>query len=50
MLESYEAYADYHDVMDLTEALVAARRPEALGTTSLTYQGREVSWPGPSGG
>jgi lysyl-tRNA synthetase class II len=22
MLESYEAYADYHDVMDLTEALL----------------------------
>ena len=31
MLETYEAYADYHDVMDLTEALVqrAAQRQPA---------------------
>jgi lysyl-tRNA synthetase, class II len=47
MLESYEAYADYHDVMDLTEALLERAAVEAVGTTSLTYQGREVSLAGP---
>jgi lysyl-tRNA synthetase, class II len=47
MLESYEAYADYHDVMDLTEALLERSAREALGTTSLTYQGRSVSLAGP---
>jgi len=43
MLESYEAYADYHDVMELTEALMARAAEAALGTTSVSYQGREVS-------
>jgi lysyl-tRNA synthetase, class II len=47
MLESYEAYADYHDVMDLTEALVQRAATEALGTLELSYQGREVSLAGP---
>jgi lysyl-tRNA synthetase, class II len=47
MLESYEAYADYHDVMDLTEALMQRAASEALGTLELTYQGRAVSLAGP---
>ncbi|MFA9444172.1 lysine--tRNA ligase [Egicoccus sp. AB-alg6-2] len=47
MLETYEAYADYHGVMDLTEALVRRAATEALGTLELTYQGREVSLSGP---
>ncbi len=47
MLESYEAYADYHDVMDLTEALVQRAATGAVGTLELTYQGREVSLAGP---
>jgi len=47
MLESYEAYADYHDVMELTEALLARAATEALGTTALSHQGREVSLAGP---
>jgi len=47
MLESYEAYADYHDVMALTEALFARAATAALGTTELTYQGREVSLAAP---
>ena len=49
MLESYEAYADYFDVMALTEALVQRAAREAVGTTSLTYDGRPLelggSWP-----
>ncbi|MBS3941289.1 MAG: lysine--tRNA ligase [Actinobacteria bacterium] len=47
MLESYEAYADYHDVMDLTEALLQRAAMDAVGTLELTYQGRAVSLAGP---
>ena len=42
MLESYEAYADYGDVMDLTQALIQRAAREAVGTLELTYQGRAV--------
>jgi len=42
MLELYQAYADYGDVMDLTEQLVAFLATELRGTTWLTYQGREL--------
>lgn len=49
ILESYEAYADYHDVMDLTQALLQRAALEALGTTTLTYDGRKLdiggTWP-----
>lgn len=46
MLESYEAYADYHDVMDLTQALLQRAALEALGTTTLTYDGRKLDFAG----
>ncbi|HEX8582354.1 MAG TPA: lysine--tRNA ligase [Acidimicrobiales bacterium] len=42
MLELYEAYADYRDMMALTEQLVAHLATELCGTTTLTYQGREL--------
>ncbi|MBM7555154.1 lysine--tRNA ligase [Thalassobacillus pellis] len=42
MLELYEAYADFHDVMDLTENLVAHIAKEVLGTTKVTYGEVEV--------
>jgi len=42
MLESYEAYADYHDVMALTQALVQRAAREAVGRLVLTYDGREI--------
>jgi lysyl-tRNA synthetase class 2 len=42
MLESYEAYADYHDVMDLTEALLRRAAQEAIGATTVPHGGREV--------
>jgi lysyl-tRNA synthetase class 2 len=47
MLETYEAYADYEDVMALTEALVQRAASEALGTLQLTYQGRDIDLAGP---
>ncbi len=43
MLELYQAYADYHDMMALTEQLVSGVAIDLLGTTSLTYGGRALS-------
>ncbi len=43
MLELYQAYADYTDMMDLVERLVAGAAEEFLGTTEVTYGGRELS-------
>ncbi|HEX2064894.1 MAG TPA: lysine--tRNA ligase [Acidimicrobiales bacterium] len=42
MLELYQAYADYGDMMALTEQLVAHVASELLGTTRLSYGGVEV--------
>lgn len=39
MLEFYQAYADYQDLMDLTEAMIRDLAGAVLGSTSLTYQG-----------
>jgi lysyl-tRNA synthetase class 2 len=43
MIELYEAYADYKDIMELTENLVAHIAQEVLGTTTITYQDYEVN-------
>jgi lysyl-tRNA synthetase class 2 len=49
MLELYQAYADYGDMMDLTEQLVAHLARSVTGSTVITYGGREVDltppWP-----
>jgi lysyl-tRNA synthetase class 2 len=42
MLEFYEAYQDYHYLMDLTESLLRECAQKVLGTTTLTYQGATV--------
>jgi len=42
MLESYEAYADYHDVMAMVEQMFAAVATEISGTTTFDYQGRTI--------
>ena len=48
-LEFYWAYADYHQVMRLTEDMLAYVADEVLGTRQITYQGRQISlepgWP-----
>ncbi len=44
MLEFYEAYADYHDLMDLTETLLRTMAQELLGSTTLTWQGEEYDF------
>jgi lysyl-tRNA synthetase class 2 len=43
MLELYEAYSDYTDMMTLVEELVAAAATEFLGTTELSYGGLPLS-------
>ena len=42
MMELYEAYADYEDIMRLTEDMIAHIAREVLGTTRIVYQGHEV--------
>lgn len=43
MLELYEAYADYNDMMDITEELISSVAAEVLGTTMFDYQGTEIN-------
>lgn len=39
MLEFYQAYADYHGLMHLTEEMLRGLTREILGTTTVKYQG-----------
>lgn len=41
-IELYEAYTDYHGMMELTENLISQVAQEVLGTMKITYQGEEV--------
>ncbi|MDI3339222.1 MAG: lysine--tRNA ligase [Sphaerobacter sp.] len=49
MLEFYMAYADYRDVMELVEQMLAFVAEEALGTRQITFAGHTVDltppWP-----
>jgi len=49
MLELYQAYADYQDIMKLTEEMVAYAAQEAVGTTKVASEGKVVDltppWP-----
>ncbi len=40
MLEFYQAYADYRDLMDLTELMLRELAQHVLGDTTVIYQGR----------
>ena len=42
MIELYQAYADYNDMMTLTENLVAYVAQEVLGTTKIQYGEHEI--------
>ena len=39
MIEFYQAYATFHDLMDITEELLRGLATDILGTTEVTYQG-----------
>src|SRR5690625_856172 len=43
MIELYEAYADYEDIMELTENLIAHIAEDILGNTVVTYGEHEVN-------
>ncbi|MDN0074535.1 lysine--tRNA ligase [Crenobacter sp. SG2303] len=42
MIEFYEAYADYERMMELTEQIIRACAIEAQGSTTVSYNGKEV--------
>ena len=41
-IEIYQAFADYTDLMDITEGIVCNAAKEVLGRTKITYQGVEI--------
>lgn len=47
MLEAYEAYGDYHVHMELVEQLVSWLALELCGSTTVTFDGREVDLSAP---
>lgn len=47
MLEFYQAYARYHDLMDLTEDLFRRIAQEVIGSTSISYQGSDYDFSQP---
>lgn len=46
-IEVYQAYADYEDIMKLTEESVAYMAEKSLGTTKVNYQGTEIDFTPP---
>jgi lysyl-tRNA synthetase, class II len=42
MLETYEAYADYRDVMVMVEEMISGVAQEVLGSTVISFRGNEV--------
>jgi lysyl-tRNA synthetase class 2 len=44
MLEAYQAYADYEDMMNLTENLLKIVVKEATGSLKITYQEKEIDF------
>lgn len=42
MIEIYEAYKDYHDMMNLTEELISTAAKDVLGSEKIIYQEKEI--------
>lgn len=47
MLEAYQAFADYGDIMDLVESVISSVAETAAGGHTVTYQSRELSFAPP---
>lgn len=47
MLEFYVSYADYQDLIILTEELVSSLAQQILGKTVIDYQGKEITLTAP---
>jgi lysyl-tRNA synthetase, class II len=47
MLEFYQAYADYHDLMNLTEEMLRGLTQYALGGMTVSYQGEKYDFAAP---
>jgi lysyl-tRNA synthetase class 2 len=47
MLEFYQAYADYRDLMDLTEAMLSEVVTDVHGSSSVDYQGATIDFTAP---
>ena len=47
MLEFYWAYADYEDLMDMTEEMLERVCNEVLGTTTVAYRGHQLDFKAP---
>jgi lysyl-tRNA synthetase, class II len=49
VMECYQAYADYNDIMTLVEEMICAIAQEVKGSSTITYQGTEIDltppWP-----
>lgn len=43
MMELYQAYADFNDIMDITEEIICTCAKEVIGTTSVTYNEKEIN-------
>lgn len=46
-VEIYQAFADYRDMMDLTEEVVVKTAMKVLGTTKINYEGVEIELASP---
>ncbi|WP_347259545.1 lysine--tRNA ligase [Rudaea sp.] len=42
MLELYQAYATYNEIMDITEEMIRTAARDVVGRTALTWEGREI--------
>ncbi|KKN48895.1 hypothetical protein LCGC14_0648340 [marine sediment metagenome] len=47
MVEFYQAYADYNELMDLTEEMLRTVTQSVLGTTQVHYQGLDIDFAQP---